>query len=314
MVIGMATIALSWPGARRADRAAMETVVQRVRTTLRGGGWDGVLAVDISLAIADGRLDEADVLIQEASALALPDSPLALLFGYQSGVLAHLRGVPDDTSGAPTSRFSRFPTPRWEVARRSARDGDFETATSTLTALMPHTLDDLRRPLPIVNVLVAVGEAAGLVRDVDRAAMLIPALVPYAGQMAIAYEVCELKFPVSSVLGRLRALTGDIDGGIADCEAGLALVTTMQTPLLAAESSMVLADVLVLRGRDTDTVRARELLTDAIGVADSCGAYGVVDMGRRLLDSAHRSWTRHSVGAHSTRALAVRTSTSSIRS
>ena len=148
---------------------------------------------------------------------------------------------------------------------------------------MPHSVDELRTPLPIMNVLVAVAEAAGLVRDVDRAAMLIPALEPYAGQMAIGHSACELKLPVSSVLGRLRALTGNLDAGIADCEAGLALAESMQTPLLAADSSIVLADVLVLRGRRNDLIRARALLTDAIDVSESCGAGGVADMARRLL-------------------------------
>ena len=137
-----------------------------------------------ALAMADGRLDDAKVLIHDASTLVDPDSPLTRLFAYQSGVLAHLRGVRDDTSGAPTSSLARFINPPWEVARRSARDGDRETATSSLTSLMPHSVDELRKPLPIMNVLVAVAEAAGLVRDVDRAAMLIPALQPYSGQMA----------------------------------------------------------------------------------------------------------------------------------
>ena len=40
LVVGMATIVLSWVGARAADRGAMETVVQRVRATLRGR-WMG---------------------------------------------------------------------------------------------------------------------------------------------------------------------------------------------------------------------------------------------------------------------------------
>lgn len=88
------------------------------------------------------------------------------------------------------------------------------------------------------------------------------------------HSVAELKLPVSSVLGRFRALTGDIGGGVADCEAGLALAKSMQTPLLAADSSMILADVRVLRGRDNVIVRARELLTDAVSVSVSCGAYG----------------------------------------
>ena len=126
----------------------------------------------------------------------------------------------------------------------------------------------------------------------NRAAMLIPALQPYAGQMAIGHCACELKLPVSSLIGRLRALTGDPDGGVADCEAGLALVESMQTPLLAADTSMVLADVLLLRGHENDIVRARELLTGAIGVSESCGAYGVADMGRRLLTTPRLSGAR----------------------
>ncbi len=289
VMIGTSTIALSWLGARGADRAAVESLAQHFPRT---GGWETVLAIDISLAMADGRLDDAEALIDDASALVGPDSPMAELFAYQSGVLDHLRGCDDDTPGVPTTRFSRFANPPWEVARRSARDGDYETATASLTSLMPHSIDELRKPLPIMNVLVAVAEAAGLVRDVDRAAMLIPALEPYAGQMAIGHSACELKLPVSSVLGRLRALAGDLDAGVTDCEAGLALAESMQTPLLAADSATVLADVLVIRGRDTDIVRARELLTGAIGVSDSCGAYGVADMGRRLLNTARLTRAR----------------------
>jgi hypothetical protein len=264
----------------------METAAQRVRSTLRGGLWNIVDVLDISLAMADGRLADAEVLIHEASALVGPDSPLAYMFAYEAGVLAHLRGLCDVAAGAPPDSDVGYRTPKWEIARRSARDGDSETTIATLTSLMPHSVDELRTPLPIINVLASVAEAAGIVRDLDRAAMLIPALQPYAGQMAIGPYACELKLPVSSLIGRLRALTGDLDRGVADCEAGLALVESMQTRLLVTDSSMVLADVLLLRGRDTDTVRARELLTDAINVSDSCGAYGVADMGRRLLDSA----------------------------
>ena len=119
--------------------------------------------------------------------------------------------------------------------------------------------------------------------------MLIPALQPYDGQIAIGHCACELKLPVSSLIGRLRALTGDPDGGVEDCEAGLALVEQMQTPLLAADTSMVLADVLLLRGHQNDIARARELLTGAIGVSESSGAYGVADIGRRLLTTPRLS-------------------------
>ena len=49
---------------------------------------------------------------------------------------------------------------------------------------------------------------------------------------------------------------------------------------------MVLADVLSLRGLGADIVAREHSSTDAIGVSESCGAYGVADMGRRLLDSS----------------------------
>ena len=82
-MIGMATIGLSWLGARRADRVAMKTAAQHVPTTVSGGGWNIVDAIDISLAMADGRLDDAEVLIHDAFALIDPDSPLTILFDYQ---------------------------------------------------------------------------------------------------------------------------------------------------------------------------------------------------------------------------------------
>jgi tetratricopeptide (TPR) repeat protein len=287
LMIGLSTLGLGYLAARRADRPAMEAAAQRVRAAVRGGAWSVVHVLDISLAMADGRLDDAEVLIHDASNLVGPDSPLAYMFAYEAGVLAHLRGFHDAAAAAPHNQLDAgYRSTKSEIARQSARDGDWETTIASLTSLMPHSVDELRKPLPIIDVLASVAEAAGIVRDVDRAAMLIPALQPYSGQMAIGHSACELKLPVSSVLGRLRALTGDLDGGVADCEAGLALAESMQTPLLVADSSMVLADTLLIRGRDTDIVRARELLTDAIGVSDSCGAYGVADMGRRLLDTA----------------------------
>lgn len=55
------------------------TAAHRVRTTLRPGGWDAVLAVDISLAMADGRLDDAEVLIPAASALWVPNTRPSVL-------------------------------------------------------------------------------------------------------------------------------------------------------------------------------------------------------------------------------------------
>ena len=116
---------LGWVGARRADRAAMESIALQLPRT---GDWNAVLALETSLAMADGRLDEAEALIDDARAFVDPDAPITALFVYQSGVLDHLRGRHDDTPGVPTTRFSRFVNPPWEVARRSARDGDWQTA------------------------------------------------------------------------------------------------------------------------------------------------------------------------------------------
>ena len=287
LMIGLATLGLGYMAARRADRTTMNTAAQRVRSTVRGGLWNVVHVFDISLALADGRLDDAELLIHDASALVGPETPLAYMFAYEAGVLDHLRGRHEITTDAPKHPHgAEYLSPKSELARQSARNGDWGTAIATLTTLMPHSLDELLTPLPIINVLAGLAEAAGIVRDADRAAMLIPALQPYADQMAIGHCACELKLPVSSLAGRLKALTGDPDGGVSDGEAGLELVQSLHTPLLEADTSIALADVLLLRGHENDVVRARALLTEAVSVSKSCGAYGVADMGQRLLDTA----------------------------
>ena len=60
-MIGMSLIGLGWVGARRADRAAMESIALQLP---RAGDWNAVLALETSLAMADGRLDEAEALIR----------------------------------------------------------------------------------------------------------------------------------------------------------------------------------------------------------------------------------------------------------
>ena len=115
-----------------------------------------MLGVDISLALADGRLDEAEVLIQQASALAIPNSALAWMFEFQASLLAHLRGAPDGSAGGPARLPDGPPTVGGGPAERP-QSATWQTANSSLTSLLPHSVDDLRKPLPIMHVLVSVG-------------------------------------------------------------------------------------------------------------------------------------------------------------
>lgn len=128
-------------------------------------------------------------------------------------------------------------------------------------------------------------------RPQHSASLLIPKMEPYSHQLAESFPLAGFWLPISSSLGRLRALVGETDQAVTDCEAGLELAKRMRAPLLAAESSLPLADVLLQRDHPADRQRARILLDHAIEVvtfagsialAEDAGAHLVADMARHL--------------------------------
>ena len=68
--------------------------------------------VDISLAMADGRLDDAEVLIHEASELVGSESPLMPCSTSKPVALAHLRGSPAHFTPTSHLRFTHVAYPR----------------------------------------------------------------------------------------------------------------------------------------------------------------------------------------------------------
>lgn len=163
-----------------------------------------------------------------------------------------------------------------------ARAGDLDAARDVHEALTDVDLTEPILPLPIVDKLFALAEAFAFVGDARAASLLIPRMEPYAGQLAVSYPLPAFWLPISSSLGRLRALVGSTDLAVTECESGLELAGRMRAPLLAAESSLPLADVLLQRDGPGDEARAHLLLDHAITVAEGSGAHLVADMARHL--------------------------------
>ena len=138
--------------------------------------------------------------------------------------------------------------------------------------------------MPISDQLGAMGEIVALIGHRRMAAALIPLLEPYAGQLAVGYCAILIGLPIDSCLGQLRALDEQFDAAVTDCASGLALAEQMDAPLLAAQASISLADVLLRRDDTGDAARARALAGTAASTAEACGASVIAGMATRLLD------------------------------
>jgi hypothetical protein len=244
-----------------------------------------VESVDVALAVADGRLDEAEVLAGEAFESSAPNRVMSLAIALQLDWIADRRAARGEPE--PALHYAgRLPL-AFGLARsvRRARAGDVDAARHVHEALVSVDLTKPILPRPIVDTLFALAEAVVFVRDADGASLLIPRLEPYAGQLATSFPLLAFWLPISSSLGRMHALVGATDLAVIECESGLELARRMRAPLLAAESSLPLADVLLQREAPGDRGRAHFLLDEAITVAEGCGARLVADMARELRQS-----------------------------
>lgn len=284
MLRACAAMTLAQVAARRGNRAALEFERDRVRGITRAGLFRIVESVDVALAVADGRLDEAEVLAGESES-PTPNPIMSLAIALQLDWIADRRAARGEPE--PALHYAgRLPL-AFGLARSvpRARAGDVDAARHVHEALVSVDLTKPILPRPIVDTLFALAEAVVFVRDADGASLLIPRLEPYAGQLATSFPLLAFWLPISSSLGRMHALVGATDLAVIECESGLELARRMRAPLLAAESSLPLADVLLQREAPGDRGRAHFLLDEAITVAEGCGARLVADMARELRQS-----------------------------
>jgi hypothetical protein len=119
-----------------------------------------------------------------------------------------------------------------------------------------------------------------LLEDADRAALLLPYLEPYVGDHVVQATRLVYAGPVSFLVGGLRLLVGDREGGLALLRQARAEADRLGARPFGARVRLALARGLEGGG---DAPEARSLAGEALALADELGMARVAARARDLL-------------------------------
>jgi tetratricopeptide (TPR) repeat protein len=261
----------------RAEAAAAAAIVDRLgQPMLRYF----VIWLQSTLALLDGRLDEAERLSNEALDIGVaanhPDA--FVVWGTQAVIFGWHRG---DTSHLVTSAralLDEFPDLQaWPaaVSMVEAMGGEPEAARDRLRMLAAD-LDALDFDSIWTAAMVALTETARITDERTVAAEL------YERLQAVAHTLCVVSLtlsemgPVGRALGVLATLAGHPVEAERWFEDALAVSRRIGAPGHVARTSVDYARMLLERGTGDDVARARALLDDAAATAEKLGLTGLL--------------------------------------
>lgn len=240
--------------------------------------WYAHLA-DVTSAMLDGRFDDAEHAMRDASAVGAPIMPFAAS-AYLLSFLAYLRmvqGRPGEHAAECRTMYEAHPSPLAlsMLACIEAERGDPVQAGHWIDRV---TANDLAlRNSGILSLLAAwwLVDACALRRDRSLAATLEEILAPHAGRWIVWAEAVAIG-PISHPLGVLARVLGRLDDAASHFEAALASGTRAGSPTILAPIQYEYA--LLLRERDAvgDSERAAQLIASARHTAASIGMLGIV--------------------------------------
>jgi DNA-binding SARP family transcriptional activator len=163
-----------------------------------------------------------------------------------------------------------------EVDRRDAARAEFE-------ALAAEGFDAVPRDANWLIAVTLLAEVCGGLGDGARAAHLYELLEPYAGRNVVVGRVATCNGAASRLLGSLAAAMGSFELAEGHFIEAQALHDRMGARPWAARTNVAYAEVLLARRRRGDKARARELLAEAVVVADALGMPVVAERARSLV-------------------------------
>jgi len=134
-----------------------------------------------------------------------------------------------------------------------------------------------------VATLHRLAQTCVLLGDAERAALLYEILLPYSGQLLVAFLLQACLTAADRDLGALAATMGRLADAERHLLAAAQLEERFGAPPLVARTRLALARVLLQRGGAGDRERARELLDHVVGAAAAMGMAGVERDARALL-------------------------------
>ena len=243
-------------------------------------GWAGAV-LDATLALADGRIDESEALVERGSQLgaALGDTSEAVRCIQRVRVeLARGRlDEADDWAQRADATTWGLVLP-WTTVVRAGR-GEPGTADA---------FDRFEREnVPLAPTVVADQLVETRVRLVmlvggsERAARVRKAAEAYAGELLGADSF--LYGAAERAIGNLLSVEGRHDEAVPLLEHALAVVEAHGLRALVVEHQVDLARVLLSHGGPGDGDRAKALLTEALDAADGLGLRTAARDARQLL-------------------------------
>ena len=128
-----------------------------------------------------------------------------------------------------------------------------------------------------------LAEVCGRLGDRERAQELCGLLAPYAERNVVVGRASTCHGSASRLLGILAATTRDWDAAEGHFEAALALHERMGSRPWQARTLVAWAEMVLARRAKGDKARARELLADAILLADAAGMTALGERARALV-------------------------------
>lgn len=275
------TIDLFLAGDRRAPRSLRE-----LREHLVAQRCDAlafvVAAIDVTMAMRDGDLVEAERLAERCFAIgaAAGDADAETWFGAQllsirwlQGRSAELLSLVRELDHAPAvgECNAAFAAATASVA---AAAGDVELARHALAGLRARGIDVCAAASCSLITLAAVADAARTLGDSELAAEVGAFLTPYADLPVMGSLAVACLGSVHHALGAVAVTVGDTDAAVAHFEAAIVADERFGHRPAHAIATAELAAALVTRGAPDDAERAARLWSLAIADAERYGLAG----------------------------------------
>jgi DNA-binding SARP family transcriptional activator/tetratricopeptide (TPR) repeat protein len=143
--------------------------------------------------------------------------------------------------------------------------------------------EDLPRDANWLIGVTLLAEVCGALGDGERAEPLYELLEPYAGRNVVVGRAATCNGAAARLLGTLAAAMGSWELAEGHFISALAMHERMGAPPWVARTQLAYAEMLLVRRRRGDKARARELLGEAVAMADALGMGVVAQRARSLV-------------------------------
>jgi DNA-binding SARP family transcriptional activator/tetratricopeptide (TPR) repeat protein len=280
--------------ARLAELEADEAVMSSRRLHWQGRAWRA------GMALADGRLDEAERLSTHALGLwPEGDGDALVSFGEQLAAIRTLQGRADDAVALLREGWRRYPEATGfaaAVAFACSEAGDLAGVEEALPAVVDDDFAGLARDSSFVMGSACAAEAIHCVGDAALATRLYELLRPAAGLFNVIGGPAVYWGPADHALGLLAETAGDIETAAAHLRRAEVLAAEVGTPPWVARAQVARAAL----PRDVLASGERRRLVDAASSTARALGLGSVERACAALLSAGgsgpRSTTRRASG------------------